>query len=194
MSLDASLSNWQSRFPYRQRATMRATTSVQVSPMTPADWPSVRAIYEEGMATANSTFETSAPDWAAWDAAHRPDCRLVARQNGRVIGWTALTPVSSRLVYAGVAEDSIYVTAAARGRGVGRALLAALVDASEDAGIWTLQAGIFPENAASLALHLACDFQIVGRRQRISFHQGAWRDFMLLERRSARVGVEQEDV
>jgi phosphinothricin acetyltransferase len=159
--------------------------------MTAGDWPAVRAIYEEGVATGNSTFETSVPHWAAWDAAHRPDCRLVARQNGRVIGWTALTPVSSRLVYAGVAEDSIYVAAAARGRGVGRVLLAALVNASEAAGIWTLQAGIFPENSASLALHLACSFEIVGRRQRISFHQGAWRDFMLLERRSTRVGIDE---
>ncbi|MCL4804873.1 MAG: GNAT family N-acetyltransferase [Anaerolineae bacterium] len=157
--------------------------------MTPADWPAVRAIYEEGVATGNSTFETSAPEWPAWDAAHRPDCRLVARQDGRVVGWTALTPISSRLAYAGVAEDSIYVAAAARGRGVGRTLLMALVGASEAAGIWTLQAGIFPENAASLALHRACGFQVVGRRRHISCHQGVWRDFMLLERRSALVGL-----
>lgn len=194
MSLDAALTNWSNRLPYRKSTPSRPVAPARLSPMTPADWPAVRAIYEEGMATGNSTFETSAPDWAAWDAAHRPDCRLVARQNGRVIGWTALTPVSSRLVYAGVAEDSIYVAAAARGRGIGRALLAALVDASEAAGIWTLQAGIFPENTASLALHLACGFQVVGRRQRISFHHGAWRDFMLLERRSARVGVDRDDV
>lgn len=191
MSLDASLSNWFNRLPYRERATTRPAAAVQVSPMTAADWPAVRAIYEEGMATGHSTFETSAPDWAAWDAAHRPDCRLVARQQKRVIGWTALTPVSSRLVYAGVAEDSIYIAAAARGRGVGHNLLTALVHASEAAGIWTLQAGIFPENAASLALHLACGFEVVGRRQRISFHQGAWRDFMLLERRSARIGIDE---
>lgn len=190
MSLDASLSNWPNRLPFRQRVTSRLAATVQVSLMTATDWPAVRAIYEEGIATGNSTFETTTPDWAAWDAAHRPDCRLVARHHERVIGWTALTPVSSRLVYGGVAEDSIYVAAAARGRGVGRALLAALVDASEAAGIWTLQAGIFPENAASLALHLACGFQIVGRRQRISFHQGAWRDFMLLERRSDRIGID----
>ncbi len=189
MSLDVSLANWFTRFTYRQRAVTCAVEPVCISPMTPADWPAVRAIYEEGVATGNSTFETSAPEWPAWDAAHRPDCRLVARQDGRVVGWTALTPISSRLAYAGVAEDSIYVAAAARGRGVGRTLLMALVGASEAAGIWTLQAGIFPENAASLALHRACGFQVVGRRRHISCHQGVWRDFMLLERRSALVGL-----
>lgn len=189
MSLDVSLANWFTRFAYRQRAVTCAVEPVCISPMTPADWPAVRAIYEEGVATGNSTFETSAPEWPAWDAAHRPDCRLVARQDGRVVGWTALTPISSRLAYAGVAEDSIYVAAAARGRGVGRTLLMALVGASEAAGIWTLQAGIFPENAASLALHRACGFQVVGRRRHISCHQGVWRDFMLLERRSALVGL-----
>lgn len=191
MNLDLPLSNWFTRLPNRQRTAARPAAPTRIAPMTDADWPAVRAIYEEGMATGNSTFETSSPEWTAWDAAHRPDCRLVARQNGRVIGWTALTPVSNRLVYAGVAEDSIYVAASARGRGVGRALLAALVDASEAAGVWTLQAGIFPENAASLALHLACGFQVVGRRQRISFHQGVWRDFMLLERRSTCIGMDE---
>lgn len=191
MGLDISLFNWFTHLPAGQRAAAQAVAPARISPMAAADWPTVRAIYEEGMATGNSTFETGSPEWAAWDAAHRLDCRLVARQNGRVIGWTALTPVSNRLVYAGVAEDSIYVAAMARGRGVGRALLTALVDASEAAGIWTLQAGIFPENAASLALHLACGFQVVGRRQRISFHQGVWRDFMLLERRSSRIGMDE---
>jgi phosphinothricin acetyltransferase len=158
--------------------------------MTPADWPFVRSIYEEGLATGHATFETVAPDWPAWDAAHRPDCRLLAHRNGAIVGWAALAPVSGRPVYAGVAEVSIYVAASARGQGVGRTLLAALIEASEAAGIWTLQASIFPENEASIALHLACGFRIVGRRERPGRHHGIWRDTLLLERRSSRVGVE----
>jgi phosphinothricin acetyltransferase len=158
--------------------------------MTAADWPAIRAIYDEGLATGNATFEVVAPDWPAWDAAHRPDCRLVAWQDGQIIGWAALAPVSSRPVYAGVAEVSIYVAKVSRGRGVGRILLSALIEASETAGVWTLQAGIFPENAASLALHRACGFRIVGRRERLGLHKGVWRDALLLERRSSRVGVQ----
>ncbi len=160
--------------------------------MSAADWPVVRAIYEEGIATGYATFETSAPDWRAWDAAHLPDCRLVARQDGQVIGWAALSPVSSRAVYRGVAEVSVYVAATARGRGVGRALLAALVAASETADVWTLQAGIFPENEASVALHVSCGFRVVGRRERLGLHHGVWRDVLLLERRSRRPGVDEQ--
>lgn len=165
-------------------------TAVSLRPMLAADWPQVRAIYAEGIATGHATFETTVPGWEAWDAAHRPDCRLVAVRGGEVGGWAALSPASRREVYAGVAEVSVYVAERARGRGLGRALLTALVEASEAAGIWTLQAGIFPENHASLRLHHACGFRVVGRRERIGRLNGVWRDTLLLERRSARVGVE----
>ncbi|MCI0729300.1 MAG: N-acetyltransferase family protein, partial [Chloroflexi bacterium] len=148
----------------------------EIKPMAPADWEAVRAIYCEGMMTGNATFETEAPAWPQWDAAHRPEGRLVARENGRVIGWAAISPVSGRRVYAGVAEVSVYVAAAARGRGVGKALLQALVAESEQAGFWTLQASIFPENRASLAIHWDCDFRQVGVRERIGRLNGQWRD------------------
>jgi len=159
--------------------------------MTPDDWPNVRAIYLEGIATGNATFETDAPSWETWDRAHVADPRLVARDaDGSVLGWAAVTPVSGRCVYAGVADLSVYVSAAARGRGVGRALLTALIQSSERAGIWTLQAGIFPENAPSLALHRACGFRDVGRRERIGKMHGVWRDVLLLERRSVSAGID----
>jgi phosphinothricin acetyltransferase len=165
-------------------------TSFTIAPMRIADWPAIRTIYEEGLATGQATFETTAPEWAAWDAGHRPDCRLVARQGNQVIGWAALSPVSRRAVYRGVAEVSVYVAAFARGKGIGRALLHALIEASEAAGIWTLQASIFPENEVSVALHLSCGFRVVGRRERVGQHHGIWRDTLLLERRSSRAGVE----
>lgn len=152
------------------------------------DWPEVRRIYGEGIATGNATFETETPSWSAWDAAHRRDCRLVARDGAALLGWAALTPVSGRWVYGGVADLSVYVATAARGRGVGRALLQALVEESERQGIWTLQAGIFPENEASLRLHRDLGFRDVGRRERIGRMNGAWRDVLLLERRSPIAG------
>jgi phosphinothricin acetyltransferase len=158
--------------------------------MAASDWPAVRAIYEEGIATGHATFETAVPEWEAWNAARLPTCRLVARRGRRVVGWAVLSPVSSRAVYSGVAEVSIYVAAPARGQGVGRALLKALIESSEAAGIWTLQAGIFPENEASVALHLGCGFRVVGRRERLGRHHGIWRDSLLLERRSSRIGVD----
>jgi phosphinothricin acetyltransferase len=163
---------------------------VTIEPMAVDDWPAVRRIYEEGIASGDATLETRAPAWAAWDRAHRADCRLVARDaDGEVHGWVALAPVSSRRVYAGVAELSIYVTADARGRGVGRALLEALIEASEAAGIWTLQAGIQAENAASLALHERCGFRRVGVRERLGRDpNGRWRDVVVLERRSTVIG------
>jgi L-amino acid N-acyltransferase YncA len=130
-----------------------------------------------------------APEWPEWDAAHRDDCRLVARRTGQVVGWAALSPVSRRCVYGGVAEVSVYVAESARGQGIGRALLSALIDASEAAGIWTLQAGIFPENEASVRLHKSCGFRVVGRRERIGQLHGVWRDTLLLERRSRHAGV-----
>ena len=161
---------------------------VTIEPMNATDWESVRAIYLEGIATGNATFEQTAPDWASWDAAHRQACRLVARDGEEVLGWAALSRASARAVYAGVAEVSVYVAERARGRGVGRELLARLVGESEAAGIWTLQAGIFPENIASVRLHAAAGFREVGRRERIGRMNGRWRDTLLMERRSATVG------
>jgi L-amino acid N-acyltransferase YncA len=168
----------------------RGGTGMTVEPMRSSDWPDVRSIYLEGIATGNATFETDAPSWEAWDSAHMREPRLTARDGaGRVLGWAALTPVSGRCVYAGVGDLSVYVSGAARGKGVGRALLEALIESSERAGIWTLQAGIFPDNAASLALHRACGFRDVGRRERIGKLNGVWRDVLLLERRSRTAGA-----
>ncbi len=159
--------------------------------MRPAHWPEVRAVYLEGLASGDATFETEAPAWERWDASHLRACRLVAlADGGRVAGWAALSPVSARKVYAGVAEVSVYVGADFRGRGLGRALLEALVRESEAEGIWTLQASIFPENRASVALHRACGFREVGRRERVGRLKGRWRDTVLLERRSRTVGVD----
>jgi phosphinothricin acetyltransferase len=160
-----------------------------IAAMMPADWPGVSAIYREGIASGNATFETVMPEWAVWDAKHRPDCRLTAWRGKNVVAWAALSPVSARAVYAGVAEVSVYVAAAERGCGVGTALLGRLVAESETAGVWTLQAGIFPENVASLALHTACGFRIVGRREKLGQMNGVWRDVVLMERRSKKVGV-----
>ena len=160
-----------------------------IRPLRPGDWLSVRRIYAEGLATGQATFETEPPDWEQWNREHRADCRLIAEVDGSIAGWAALTPVSGRCVYAGVAEVSIYVAEAVRGRGVGRALLQALVAAAEEAGIWTLQAGIFPENAASVALHERCSFRVVGVRQRLGQMNGVWRDVLLMERRSQTVGM-----
>jgi len=156
--------------------------------MRDSDWNAVRAIYEAGIATGQATFETEAPSWERWNAKHLTAARLVAEQDDQVLGWAALSAVSDRCVYAGVAEVSVYVAEAARGKGIGRELLQALVSASESLGIWTLQAGIFPENAASVALHTACGFRVVGVRERIGKHHGRWRDALFLERRSGVAG------
>jgi phosphinothricin acetyltransferase len=158
--------------------------------MTAADWPRVREIYAEGIATGHATFQTAPPAWEEWDAEHLCAPRLVALLGGEVAGWAALSPVSRRPVYAGVVEVSVYVADAARGRGLGRLLLGELVHASEAAGIWTLQAGIFPENTASLALHERCGFRRVGLREQLGAMQGRWRDVLLMERRSRTVGAE----
>lgn len=163
--------------------------SYRIDAMTAGDWAAVRGIYVEGIATGHATFEAEAPPWEKWDAGHLRGCRLVARGDDGVLGWAALSPVSSRCVYAGVGEISVYVAIAARRRGVGAALLTALIAAAEHDGIWTLQAGIFPENTASLALHRACGFRDVGRRERLGQLNGVWRDVLLLERRSDRVGI-----
>lgn len=162
--------------------------TMRIEPMRASDWAEVRAIYLEGIETGNATFEVEAPSWEAWDAAHLSAPRLIARgPEGRALGWAAVTPVSGRCVYAGVGDLSVYVAAAARGMGVGRLLLESLIVASEGAGLWTLQAGIFPENIASLKLHRNCGFREVGRRERIGVLRGVWRDVLLLERRSPNV-------
>ena len=163
------------------------TVAVEVRDLRLEDWPRVRAIYEEGIAGGLATFETEAPTWDAWDAAH-PELRLVAEREGEVVGWAALSPASSRRCYRGVAEVSVYVAEDAQGGGVGLALLERLVAVSEDAGYWTLTAGVFPENEASLRLHRACGFRDVGVRERLGESAGVWRDVLLLERRSAVVG------
>jgi phosphinothricin acetyltransferase len=158
--------------------------------MTPADWPAVAEIYREGIATGHATFNTDAPTWEEWDPGHLVHSRLVALDREGVLGWAALIPVSDRCVYAGVAEESVYVAERARGRGVGRALLEGLISASEGQGIWTLQAGIFPENTASVALHEKLGFRLVGRRERLGrMATGQWRDVLLLERRSTKIGA-----
>jgi phosphinothricin acetyltransferase len=159
--------------------------------MTSADWPAVRAIYLEGIATGHATFETAVPGWEKWNADHLPDCRLVARAGDTVQGWAALSAVSGRCVYAGVAEVSLYIGASYRGHGIGRALLEALIEQSEAKGLWTLQAGIFPENQASLALHQKCGFRVVGRQEKIGCMNGDWRDVIRLERRSRKIGIGQ---
>jgi L-amino acid N-acyltransferase YncA len=155
----------------------------------PPDWNAVRDIYLQGIATGNATFETTAPAWEKWDKTHLPNCRLVATGSDGIVGWAALSPVSARPVYAGVAEVTVYVAAANQGRGVGKQLLCALIDQSEDYGIWTLQASIFPENIASIALHKSCGFREVGIRLRLGRLYETWRDVLLLERRSSKVGL-----
>ncbi len=176
-----------------------------ILPMVPDLWPAVREIYREGIATGNATFETEPPDWEKWDTSHRKDCRLVAVERFaefeeevadllislakvNVLGWAALGPVSARRVYSGVAEVSVYVAAAARRRGIGKSLLEALVLESEVNGIWTLQAGIFPENVPSITLHESLGFRKVGVRRRIGKLGDQWRDVLLLERRSEKIG------
>ncbi len=153
------------------------------------DWPVIRQIYSEGVATGNATFETVLPEWEKWDSGHLQYCRLVGQDSQRILGWAALSAVSGRRVYSGVAEVSVYVAFAARGRGVGKMLLQSLVEESERCGIWTLQAGIFPENVPSIALHKSCGFRKVGRRERLGQLASVWRDVLLLERRSHTVGT-----
>jgi L-amino acid N-acyltransferase YncA len=162
---------------------------VAISPMLIEDWPAVRAIFVDGIRTGNATFEKHAPDWEHWHESHLKSPRLVARVEEQVAGWAALSAVSRRRVYAGVAEVSVYVAAEKRGRGIGHALLSELVEASEKECIWTLQAGIFPENAVSIAVHERAGFRIVGTRERLGCMDGQWRDVVLMERRSRQVGI-----
>ena len=166
-------------------------TSLRIEPMTAADWPAVRRIYSEGIATGDATLERDAPDWDHFDRSHKSDCRLVARgkRGGEIVGWVALSAYSARRVYSGVAWESVYVAADARGQGVGRALLEALIPVSEDAGFWTLLAGIMKENRASLALHRRCGFRRVGMLQAMGRDRTErWRDVVVMERRSEIVG------
>lgn len=155
-----------------------------------ADWTAVCQIYAEGLSAGDATFETAVPTWQTWDTNHHSKCRLAAWSDAdEIIGWAALTAVSKRQVYIGVAEVSVYVATKARGQGVGKQLLQALIGCSEAAGIWTLQAGIFPENEASVRLHQQAGFRIVGQRERLGQQNGRWRDVLLLERRSQTVGI-----
>jgi phosphinothricin acetyltransferase len=163
--------------------------TVRIELITPADWLDVRAIYEEGIATGLGTFETVVPSWEEWNAARLPHSRLVAREQNTV-GWAALSPMSRRACYAGVAEVGIYVAASARGRGVGQSLLEVIIESSEAHGIWTLQGATIAKNAASLVLLAMCGFRVVGRRERIGKLAGIWRDTVLTERRSNKVGLD----
>ena len=164
--------------------------TLRIDAMTGADWPDVRRIYEEGLATGVGSFETAIPPWNEWDAARLQHSRLVARRGHAIVGWVTLSPVSKRACYAGVAELAIYVATSERGRGVGRALIDALVASAEAHGIWTLQAATIATNAASLSLLARCGFRTVGRRDRIAKRDGTWHDTILTERRSERVGID----
>jgi len=158
-----------------------------IRPMVPADAAAVLAIYQAGLDGGHASFETEAPDWATFDKSHLTDHRFVAADADRVLGWVAVAPVSTRTVYAGVVEHSVYVHPAAAGHGIGRRLLEVLIRSTEAAGIWTIQSGVFPENVASLVLHARVGFRTVGVRERIGRHHGRWRDVVLIERRSPTV-------
>ncbi|HEX3331393.1 MAG TPA: GNAT family N-acetyltransferase [Gaiellales bacterium] len=165
-----------------------ASAQVAIAALVPGDWDDVARIYAEGIETRLATFETEVPTWEEWDRAHLAEHRLMAREDGRAAGWAALAAVSSRCAYAGVAEVSVYVAAAARGHGIGTALLTALVASSEAGGVWTLEGGILPENEASVRMHERCGFRVVGCRERLGRMDGEWRNVLLLERRSRVAG------
>jgi L-amino acid N-acyltransferase YncA len=168
----------------RSNDTLASAPSVAIRPLTADDWPVIADIYWDGMRDGLATFEAEVPPWDVWDARHLHAHRLVADLLGEVVGWAALSPVSERICYVGVAENSVYVAREARGLGIGRTLLEALIAGAEAAGIWTIQTSIFPENRASLALHTKCGFRVVGTRERIAKRDGLWRDTVFLERRS----------
>lgn len=164
--------------------------NIIIRTMLPADWEFVADIYKEGIATGIATFETCAPSYEAWDAAHMKNCRFVAESNGKVIGWVALSPVSNRCVYGGVAEISVYVAGNSRGKGLGKLLLEHVIIASEKEGNWTLQSGVFPTNYGSIKVHEASGFRMIGKRERIGKLHGKWVDNVLFERRSKIVGID----
>jgi phosphinothricin acetyltransferase len=169
--------------------TSAVRAALKIDPMVPEDWPSVRSIYLEGILSGQSTFEEDAPPWEEWNQAHLPFARLVARTEEGIVGWAALRPVSPRACYRGVAEVSVYVTAGAQRQGIGRALLREAIRVSEENGIWTLQGSVFPENHASLRMCEGCGFRQIGRRKHIAKMDGLWRDTVMVERRSIRVGI-----
>jgi L-amino acid N-acyltransferase YncA len=164
------------------------STAITIEALRPDHWPAVARVYEDGIATRNATFETEVPTWDAWDSSHLPEHRFVALCDGEVVGWTAVSPVSGRCCYAGVVENSVYVAESARGQGVGRRLLEELIASTEAAGIWTIEAGMFPENEGSIRLHQATGFETVGTHKRLGKLDGVWRDVLMLERRSPSVG------
>ncbi|GAC1304527.1 MAG: GNAT family N-acetyltransferase [Mucilaginibacter sp.] len=162
---------------------------MNIEPLTKKHWPEVKAIYKSGVATGDANFSFAEPDWNSWDKAHVKNCRLVALDDNVVLGWVALTAITNQCVFAGVAEVSIYVAENARGRGIGKQLLRAVIDESEKNNFWTLEARIFPENVASVKIHEENGFRIIGSRERIGQLNGVWRDTLLLERRSVKVGI-----
>ena len=166
------------------------TDAMTIRNMQPSDWDQVSQIYAEGMATGFATFETQIPTYEHWDKSHTHHCRLVAEENGTILGWAALSPVSSRCVYGGVGEVSVYIAANSRGKGVGKQLLQKLISDSEKEGYWTLQSGIFPENNASVQLHEKVGFRYIGKRERVGKLHGEWKDNLLFEKRSTHVGID----
>jgi len=166
-----------------QTGSKTVATDIEVRPFRNEDWQAVRAIYAQGIATGNATFETEVPPFDLWSAAHPPRYRFVAVLGGDIVGWVAATPVSDRCAYAGVIEHSVYIDARARGQGIGRLLLETLIERADASGVWTIQSGIFPENRASVELHRRCGFRVVGTRERLGQLHGTWRDVLLMERR-----------
>lgn len=160
-----------------------------IRPMDPSDWDAVARIYKEGIATGFATFETEVPSYESWDQAHMNSCRFILTENNRVLGWAALSPVSSRCVYGGIGEVSVYVAHESRGKGVGRLLMETLIQESEAEGLWTIQSGIFPENEGSIELHKKMGFRYIGKREKVGKLHGAWKDNLLFERRSTTIGI-----
>lgn len=166
------------------------TIMVQIREMKASDWDEVAQIYADGIATGYATFEQTIPTYESWDKAHLTECRLVAEEEGSILGWAALSPVSSRCVYGGVGEVSVYVGDQCRGKGVGKSLMEQLILESEKAGFWTIQSGIFPENQASIKLHEKVGFRFIGKRERVGKIHGQWKDNLLFEKRSITIGID----
>ncbi|NNE75879.1 MAG: N-acetyltransferase [Pricia sp.] len=165
-------------------------SEIEIKPMQKDDWPEVSKIFAEGMATGYATFESTVPSYESWDAAHMTTCRIVALKEEKILGWAALSPVSSRCVYGGVAEVSVYVAGGNRRLGIGKHLMEALIAESEKEGLWTLQSGIFPENKGSVKLHENVGFRYIGKREKVGKRDGIWKDNLLFERRSTTIGVD----